>query len=414
MIEQITVSNYKLFKRPTNIPLRGLNLLTGINGKGKSTILQIFLIINQSVMSNRSTNKLSLNGMNVKLGSLDDVKNRDTPFSEDIKFKFTLGNSSLEYILNGSAPESSELLVKEVVILDANNKYSFFRDNDISYAIRDLTGNINCGIVLQDLLVPKSSWMGVGEQDFSTIFSLLNVHYVSADRSGPKNYYENKTLSSFASVGALGENTVNLLHQKGTDKVSEELLKGYARLFKQNIDDLSITIEDNVNYWMSKIFQGASIQVEPIKGEDLLRLRIKSDEKGAYFKPTNVGYGFSYSLPILVAGLIAKPGEILIVENPEAHLHPFAQSIIAKFLCMVSAAGVQVLIESHSEHVLNGIRVSIKDSILSESDVNVLYFHKNEERYYQAIEVDRWGGIDNWPSNFFDQSTSDLNYLLGI
>lgn len=182
------------------------------------------------------------------------------------------------------------------------------------------------------------------------------------------------------SVGALGENTVNILHHKGNDKVNETVLEGYSKMFGENIEELSLTIEDNTNYWINKIFQGAKIQVESIKGEDLLKLRINSDGKSSYFKPTNVGYGFSYSLPIIVTGLIAKPGEILIVENPEAHLHPYAQSILAKFLSLVSASGVQVLVETHSEHILNGFRIAVKNSIVSSKETNVLYFdNKNDE-----------------------------------
>lgn len=195
-----------------------------------------------------------------------------------------------------------------------------------------------------------------------------------------QNYYENKSLNHFVSVGALGENTVNILHHKGNDKVNETVLEGYSKMFGENIEELSLTIEDNTNYWINKIFQGAKIQVESIKGEDLLKLRINSDGKSSYFKPTNVGYGFSYSLPIIVTGLIAKPGEILIVENPEAHLHPYAQSILAKFLSLVSASGVQVLVETHSEHILNGFRIAVKNSIVSSKETNVLYFdNKNDE-----------------------------------
>ena len=72
--------NFKLFKEKVTIPLSSINLLTGINGKGKSTALQIFLLLSQSALSNRATTKIALNGMNVKLGSLSDIKNKETSF----------------------------------------------------------------------------------------------------------------------------------------------------------------------------------------------------------------------------------------------------------------------------------------------------------------------------------------------
>lgn len=243
---------------------------------------------------------------------------------------------------------------------------------------------------------------------------LTRIHYVSADRIGPRNYYENKSLGHFVNVGALGENTVNVLYKKGNEIINNHILQAYSLMFHENLEELSKTVEDNVNYWMDKIFQGAKVRVEAIKGEDLLKLRINSDGKSNYYKPTNVGYGFSYSLPIIVAGLIAKPGEVLIIENPEAHLHPCAQSIISKFLSIVASSGVQVIIESHSEHILNGIRIAVKDKYIAQDTTNVLYFGNQENTYFQQINMDEEGGIDNWPRFFFDQATNDLNYLLGI
>ena len=146
----------------------------------------------------------------------------------------------------------------------------------------------------------------------------------------------------------------------------------------------------------------------------MLTFNISPDGTFNYYKPTNVGFGYSYVLPIIVAGLIAQPGDLLIVENPEAHLHPHAQSIIAKFLTLVSLNDVQVIIESHSEHILNGLRIPVYDKIISSNDLNVLYFDRNYEQPYIKIKIEDDGGITNWPLDFFDQSTKDLNYLFGL
>ena len=107
-------------------------------------------------------------------------------------------------------------------------------------------------------------------------------------------------------------------------------------------------------------------------------------------------------------------GDILIIENPEAHLHPYAQSILSKFLAGVSRVGVQVLVESHSEHILDGFRIIVHDKIIDLNEINILYFDKNDETYFHKIDIKDDGDIENWPTNFFDQSTNDLNYLYGI
>lgn len=106
-------------------------------------------------------------------------------------------------------------------------------------------------------------------------------------------------------------------------------------------------------------------------------------------KPANVGFGYTYILPIIVSGLIAQKGQILIVENPEAHLHPKAQSEIAKFLALVASCGVQIYIESHSEHILNGLRIStLIDSIdITKDDVQIFYFIEEKESSKQLLQT---------------------------
>lgn len=414
MIKKISINNFKLYKEDVNVPLNNMNLFTGVNGRGKSTVLQVFLLLSQSAQINRATNKIFLNGDNVNLGSFDDVKNKESLFSEQIRFGFDYEGFSVNYFTYNNKVDASEVFIDKIEIHSPSFKYEFKRNEDWYFTDKSPKSKY----ILFDLFLNEST-LNSGMKELNSLvkdINLTNIHYVSADRIGPKIYYQNKSLSHFVSVGSLGENTVNVLYQKGNDLINEKILSAYAQMFNEDLNDLSRTVEDNVNYWIDKVFQGAKVRVEPIKGEDLLKLRINSDGKSGYFKPTNVGYGFSYSLPIIVAGLIAKPNEILIIENPEAHLHPCAQSIISKFLSIIASTGVQVVVESHSEHILNGIRVSIKDNFISQDNVNVLYFDKqsHSNNLFKEIKVDSDGGIDVWPRNFFDQATNDLNYLLGI
>src|SRR5438046_1441121 len=78
------------------------------------------------------------------------------------------------------------------------------------------------------------------------------------------------------------------------------------------------------------------------------------------YRPTNVGFGITYALPIVVSILSARPGSLVIIENPEAHLHPRGQVRMGELLSLASTAGIQVLIETHSDHVLNGIRLAVR------------------------------------------------------
>lgn len=422
MIRTIGISNFKLFKDKTNVPLSNLNLLTGVNGKGKSSVLQILLLLNQSINYSRSTNNIILNGNNVRLGNLFDVKNRLISSKEPINISFILDNYVINYQLEQYGETDIDLKISSISItinekltyiiskIIDDDLYKIFKNNE------DVFPNITFS--LDNLFIPESTLRIIDESYLIEIRNLLNfsnIHYVSADRIGPQNFYERKSLGNFVSVGSLGENTVNILARKGGDPVQPELKKVYMDLFSPTEDELtSDTIESYANYWLDKIFEGAEIKTEVMSDIDIIKFSIKPSKKDVFYKPTNVGYGFSYSLPILVAGLIAKKGDILIIENPEAHLPPYAQSILSKFLAGVSRVGVQVLVESHSEHILDGFRIIVHDKIIDLNEINILYFDKNDETYFHKIDIKDDGDIENWPTNFFDQSTNDLNYLYGI
>lgn len=112
--------------------------------------------------------------------------------------------------------------------------------------------------------------------------------------------------------------------------------------------------------------------------------------------------------------IITQEGDILVIENPEAHLHPRAQSNLISFLSIVASCGVQIFIESHSEHILNALRVLIKKESLSPENVAVFFFHDKDDSLYTKIEIKGKGAINIWPSDFFDQNELDLKELIGF
>ena len=144
---------------------------------------------------------------------------------------------------------------------------------------------------------------------------------------------------------------------------------------------------------------------------------VQGKEVTEEFKPQNVGFGLSYALPILTCILSASKGDLVILENPESHLHPAGHSLVGK-LCVIAAKnGVQFLIESHSDHFLNGIRIEVKQKHIKPEDIKIFYLNRNIENPVHASEVmyptiDDQGRIDYWPIGFFDQWDKDLDGLL--
>jgi len=133
------------------------------------------------------------------------------------------------------------------------------------------------------------------------------------------------------------------------------------------------------------------------------------------YTPLNVGFGITYVLPIIVAILKARPDDLLIIENPETHLHPSAQSQVAELCAIASANGVQIIVETHSDHFLNGIRVATKKNILKAEDSQIYFFRKDKnelETKIDKLNIDSEGRVDNWPKGFFDEWDNQLDELL--
>ncbi|KAA6319158.1 hypothetical protein EZS27_030916 [termite gut metagenome] len=183
------------------------------------------------------------------------------------------------------------------------------------------------------------------------------------------------------------------------DNVNDILYRGKdaKSIFQQTIE------------WLGYILDGAKIDIKGRDKESSVLYMLLNNKNNSYaYKPANVGFGYSYVLPLIVTGLIAKPEEIIIIENPEAHLHPKAQSRITEFFAKVASCGIQIFIESHSEHILNGLRISaLKTEIaIDTNDISIHYF--NEKFGSEQLVMDEKAKITNWPYGFFDQQETDL------
>jgi len=167
---------------------------------------------------------------------------------------------------------------------------------------------------------------------------------------------------------------------------------------------------------MGEISPGTQIRVASSPEMDLVSLQY-SYGIGNPYRATNVGFGVTYILPILVAILTSKPGALVLLENPEAHLHPKGQAKMGELFALAASCGVQIVVETHSDHVLNGIRLAVHDGKLNKNDVQLHYFQRIEKEGQAMSEVvspriDRNGRIDRWPEGFFDEWENILYALL--
>lgn len=392
MITELLLENFKLYGKETRFTgLKSVNLLTGVNGRGKSSALQPLLLFKQTLLRSRSSRQIFLSGSFVDLGNASDVKHVDASVTKPIRIGFKEGEENYVYTLGISSDNNQSLEIQ---------RFESLGQSRWSVDVNDTT-------LIQDL-VP------VHGQNSKLILPFQDLVYISAERIGPKLSF---TPSSDEWIDKRGEHTIQMLYEKQYNSVDERIIEGMGDIFPDfDEEDFSPMVNDVLNFWMTKMFGTAAATVSYIETANIYTLGISTEQKGgkAVFKPTNVGFGYSYALPILIAGLTARKDTILIVENPESHLHPSAQSMITKFLGLVANCGVQVFVETHSEHILNALRVMVVQSCMKAQDINVMYFDSQLEDYFETIAIEENGKMDHWPANFFDQAEKDLNVLLGI
>jgi predicted ATPase len=170
---------------------------------------------------------------------------------------------------------------------------------------------------------------------------------------------------------------------------------------------------------MREFFPGCGLDVQPVPNANQVSLGLRTSDATTYHRPQDVGFGLTHVLPILTAALAANSANVLLIENPEAHLHPAGQSLMGQFLARVASAGVQVLLETHSDHVLNGVRRAVRDSMLAPHDVAIHFFQErdraaaNGSSQVVSPQIDSQGNIDHWPEGFFDQLDKDMSYFAG-
>ena len=378
MITSISIRNFKAFRDTGSIKLGNLNVLTGINGRGKSTMLQSLLLLSQSMRASDSHSPLHMftNGDWVKLGKFQDLINVQNKGANFVAFNIvTDANKDKEYALTYH-PITSDPYTAELRSMLVDGKETFSE-----------AGGYNAGNAdhVHVLMPPVFS-------GYTPLLRLQNMYYIAADRRGASDEEDVLTASNNLYLDSHGNNVLHVLLQQGEE------------------------FNSAIGKYLSIIFDGATFM---IKADDTtVRLYMDSINNGDAFRPVNVGYGYSYILALLTAGLLAKKGDTLIIENPEAHLHPSAQAALMRFLCeVVIPKDVQVFVETHSDHIVNASLLSVRNGILSNDELSVLFFSRNNSSADVSInnlEVTPKGRVKNPPRNFCDQYAMDLRSLMGL
>lgn len=364
----ITDLRIRYFKRFTDesFALRPLTVLTGLNGTGKSTTIQSLLLARQLVDS-PGGRVVQLNGpYGLALGEAHEVLHPDAP------------DSTIEIEIADEGAEAPSV-----------HRFTVPDEQALYLRVADAGGQ------------PPAGLCGTGSA----------FTYLCAERLGPRDQLGvSAEHPDLLGVGVQGEYTAQVLALHETRPVLERLLHPMTRS-THNVT----TLRTQVETWASDIIRPIKITAQWPPG--ITASTIRFQEPGLLsepIRPANMGFGFSYALPVIVAGLLAGPGDMLIVENPEAHLHPGGQSKLGRFLARVAGTGAQVIVETHSDHVLNGARLAVAEDQSLRPEEAVVHYFGEEDAGSVPIELNAKGELTEWPRGFFDQIEQDLGRLARV
>ena len=380
MITRLDLHHFKCFSL-LKLPLAPLTLLSGTNASGKSSVLQVLASLHQTIREHEWSTRLMLNGNAVRLGTVADVVDqvdggrtlRVAVHDEDglHEWAFTGERTQLSmqvaYAAAGQKCEKAPERLRWLLPVSCSHR-------SLPHRLRDLTT------------------------------------YLTAERLGRQDRcYPLDDPQLAPVVGRAGEHAVSVLQSGAETPVVPRLA----------VDGIPPTRLPQVEVRMAGFFPGCELAMKTVLRASAVRLGVRTSRDTGFHRPVHTGFGVTQVLPIVVAALSADVDSLLLIENPEAHLHPAGQAKMGEFLADVASAGIQIVAETHSDHVLNGVRRAVKDERLAPDDVAVHFFRprrgdaEDDSPQVRTPVLDRHGNFDVWPEGFFDQFDKDMNYFAG-
>ena len=337
MFRNLEINYFKCFER-LMVDWKKLNIISGENSTGKSTMIQAILLLAQAqeyALGN------VLNGKYEQLGQVTDIRNIYKRGKISIRAEW-----------------------------DNDKKSSMLEYDDVNETWRiDIAGK-------------------------------MDIIYLSAERIGVQNEYHINTQELYR-IGVRGEYAFDFLSKNKHENLREE---------KFAIREAGLNLGNQVDYWLNYI-AGYTVQAEAIDGTTIVKVAYREKDSVKDLRPCHVGTGVSYLAGVIIAALFCTRDSLFIVENPEIHLHPGAQSRFVEFFAFLASKGLQVIMETHSDHILNGIRLCAKHNMIDPDIVRLYYFSRKKadtEEYSSIPVIDnpvlyKDGRLSFWPEGFFDE-----------
>lgn len=442
MFKKLTLRNFKSFKELKDLELNDLTIVVGKNSCGKSSILQSLLLLKQTIESENSST-LNIDGRYLKFSNLKEISfgvpavnlaKIDYEFhfeSEKSKgdISFSFKNKKTEYgyspsvdnfILDTSKDIQSTNNTDPTNPLDEADKINYSNITQASlkkYIQKRLThiidekNEISNMEFIFDKFIPNGVQIQYKDNDVEhkanvpLLFaqprkhrhllielaeSIRNIRYLSPVRAAPERAYMHYSQDAYE-LHEDGSNSAHILYANQDKNV----------FWKGN----TIKLKEAVNECLNLIGLQQSVSPDRI-GDILYRIGIKEACTGNSLSLTDVGFGYSQILPVILLGLINGSNNLLLIEQPEIHLHPSSAANLADLFLSFIQDNKKMIIETHSQELINRLRLRVIENPSLKERINIIFVENNNENgsSIKQFKIDENGMFPEWPNGFLDES----------
>ncbi|HGW5131454.1 TPA: DUF3696 domain-containing protein [Acinetobacter baumannii] len=429
MITNLSLENFKSFKKLENLKIKPLTILLGRNSCGKSSIIQSLLLLKQT-LDEENNSDLNVEGKYLRFTSLKDIsygvpKINQASISYDIGFERNDQKVNIKLEFKNKKSEDSYIpkLIKfiyksndkEINFNNINNKYlsknmkNIIRDIRNTEKFESLVKTVNFETVFKNFIPINIRLKEYNGLVFPIYFGFENVYiedfykdikkikYLSPTRANPERIYIHYS-NNANDISENGSNSAHILWSKKND------------IIKFNNKDYKLL--DALHKSIEILGLGQEITSEKIS-QMVYQIGLKIRNSNAAVSLTDVGFGYSQVLPVILLGLLNNDDNLLLIEQPEIHLHPSSASKLADlFLCFIKDKK-KFIIETHSQELINKLRLRVIENPSLKQYINIVFIDQDENgTQVKQFEIDETGMFPEWPKGFLDESETIAREIL--
>ncbi|MGJ3229153.1 AAA family ATPase [Micromonospora aurantiaca (nom. illeg.)] len=434
-IIEVKAQGYKSIRDEVSIALKPLTVISGTNSSGKSSFMQTLLLLKQTLEAQFDPGAMLLNGPNVGLTSSDQLFSRGKSKSDVAKacqISMTIGGTAIR--LTFTKAHGTPIGLQEMRLEGRGKRYAL-REGPVDIPLSEvMDSEAQASIISQyskreelalsvkarrnrcflnvDVVATSGSRTNFNISTDNPLFNiasfrnrLLEIIHVPGLRGNPERVYPRSAIGGLF-PGTFEQYVASAIHAWQSSKSAGD--QGKLALLNRHLEDLGLT-------WKVLAKPANDTSVELLVG------RMQHAQQGGahdLVSIADVGFGVSQTLPVLVALVAARPGQIVYLEQPEIHLHPRAQTILASVIAQHSSRGVIVVAETHSSLLIRGVQTAIATQQLDNKDVQLHWFTRTPDTgvtRVSSVNPDQLGRFWDWPTDFDDVAMeADMAYLNAV